>query len=114
MDSIVENSLFLYLPVFLIEFYYCIQDIKSIFLFAMHHLISNQDVYKRQVPFNMAAEVGTQKVINDHSTLGLVITTDGSISDIPRDEYEEAEELVISCLLYASGSRGQQSRHHRP
>lgn len=51
--------------------------------------------FDEEVPFNMAAEVGTQKVINDHSTLGLVITTDGSISDIPRDEYEEAEERSL-------------------
>jgi len=51
-----------------------------------------------EIPFNMAAEVGTQKVINEHSTIGLVVTTDGSISDIPRDEYEECEERVISEL----------------
>ncbi len=51
-----------------------------------------------EIPFNMAAEVGTQKVINEHSTIGLVITTDGSISDIPREEYEECEERVISEL----------------
>ena len=51
--------------------------------------------YKEEIPFNMAAEIGTKKVITDHSTIGLVITTDGSISDIPRDEYEEAEERVI-------------------
>ena len=50
------------------------------------------------VPFNMAAEVGTRKVITDHSTLGLVITSDGSFTDIPRDEYEEAEERVIEEL----------------
>ena len=50
------------------------------------------------LPFNMAAEIGTQKVITEHSTIGLVITTDGSISDIPREEYEEAEERVISEL----------------
>lgn len=50
------------------------------------------------IPFNMAAELGTQKVINEHSTIGLVVTTDGSISDIPRDEYEEAEERVITEL----------------
>ncbi len=50
------------------------------------------------VPFNMAAEVGTHKVITDHSTIGLVVTSDGSISDIPRDEYAEAEERVISEL----------------
>ena len=54
--------------------------------------------YDKEIPFNMAAEVGTQKVITEHSTIGLVITTDGSISDIPRDEYEEAEERVINEL----------------
>ena len=51
-----------------------------------------------EVPFNMAAEVGTRKVITEHSTIGIVVTTDGSITDIPRDEYEEAEERVISEL----------------
>lgn len=54
--------------------------------------------FQEQIPFNMAAEIGTQKVINEHSTIGLVITTDGSISDIPREEYAEAEERVISEL----------------
>ena len=54
--------------------------------------------FDKEVPFNMAAEVGTQKVITEHSTIGLVITTDGSISDIPREEYEEAEERVIGEL----------------
>lgn len=54
--------------------------------------------FEEEVPFNMAAEVGTKKVINDHSTIGLVITTDGSFSDIPREEYEEAEERILSEL----------------
>ena len=54
--------------------------------------------YEEPIPFNMAAEIGTKKVITEHSTIGLVITTDGSISDIPRAEYEEAEERVISEL----------------
>ncbi len=54
--------------------------------------------YDHEIPFNMAAEIGTQKVISEHSTIGLVVTTDGSISDIPREEYEEAEERVISEL----------------
>ncbi len=54
--------------------------------------------YENEIPFNMAAEIGTQKVITEHSTIGLVITTDGSISDIPRAEYEEAEERVINEL----------------
>ena len=54
--------------------------------------------YEEPIPFNMAAEIGTRKVINEHSTIGLVITTDGSISDIPREEYEEAEQRVIEEL----------------
>ena len=54
--------------------------------------------FKDPVPFNMAAEYGTKKVITEHSTIGLVITTDGSISDIPREEYEEAEQRVINEL----------------
>ncbi len=54
--------------------------------------------FEEPIPFNMAAEIGTQKVITEHSTVGLVITSDGSISDIPRDEYEEAEERVIQEL----------------
>ncbi|HAQ29156.1 MAG TPA: stage IV sporulation protein A, partial [Ruminococcaceae bacterium] len=54
--------------------------------------------FEEPIPFNMAAEIGTRKVINEHSTIGLVITTDGSISDIPRDEYEEAESRVIGEL----------------
>ncbi|MBQ6118214.1 MAG: stage IV sporulation protein A [Clostridia bacterium] len=54
--------------------------------------------FEEEIPFNMAAEIGTKKVINEHSTIGLVITTDGSISEIPREEYEEAEERVITEL----------------
>lgn len=54
--------------------------------------------FDREIPFNMAAEIGTDKVIKEHSTIGLVVTTDGSISDIPRDEYEEAEQRVINEL----------------
>ncbi len=54
--------------------------------------------YEEEIPFNMAAEIGTRKVITEHATIGLVVTTDGSISDIPRDEYREAEERVIEEL----------------
>ncbi|KEO83685.1 stage IV sporulation protein A [Tumebacillus flagellatus] len=54
--------------------------------------------FDEPVPFQEAAEVGTRKVIADHSTLGLVVTTDGSIAEIPRDNYIEAEERVISEL----------------
>ena len=51
--------------------------------------------FEKEIPFNMAAEIGTQKVITEHSTIGLVVTTDGTISDIPREEYAEAEERVV-------------------
>ena len=54
--------------------------------------------YDEAIPFNMAAEIGTKKVINEHSSIGLVITTDGSIGDIPRQEYEDAEKRVINEL----------------
>ncbi len=54
--------------------------------------------YDDEIPFNMAAEIGTKKVITEHATIGLVVTTDGSISEIPREEYEEAEERVIDEL----------------
>lgn len=54
--------------------------------------------YNEPIPFNMAAEIGTKKVITEHSTIGLVVTTDGSISEIPREEYAEAEERVINEL----------------
>ncbi len=51
------------------------------------------------MPFKEAAEMGTEKVISEHSTVGIVVTTDGSITDIPREDYIEAEERVISELL---------------
>lgn len=54
--------------------------------------------YDEEIPFNMAAEIGTKKVIREHATIGLVVTSDGSISEIPREEYEEAEERVINEL----------------
>lgn len=54
--------------------------------------------YDEAVPFNMAAEIGTKKVINEHSSIGLVVTTDGSIGDIPRHEYRDAEKRVIDEL----------------
>ena len=50
------------------------------------------------IPFEKAAEIGTQKVINEHSTIGIVITCDGSFSDIPREDYIDAEERVINEL----------------
>ncbi len=50
------------------------------------------------VPFEEAAEVGTKKVITDHSTIGVVVTADGSFTDIDREDYVEAEEKVIDEL----------------
>ncbi len=54
--------------------------------------------FERDVPFEQAAEVGTRKVISDHATLGVVVTTDGSITGIPRSSYTGAEERVIHEL----------------
>lgn len=54
--------------------------------------------FDEEIPFNMAAEIGTQKVINEHSTIGLVVTSDGSITGIPREEYADAEQRVINEL----------------
>jgi len=51
-----------------------------------------------KLPFAEAAEIGTKKVITDHSTIGIVVTTDGSIADIPRESYTEAETRVVSEL----------------
>ena len=49
-----------------------------------------------EMPFSKAAEIGTDKVIRDHSTIGVVVTTDGSFTDITRAEYVEAEEKVVA------------------
>lgn len=54
--------------------------------------------YDEQIPFIEAAELGTEKVIKDHSTIGIVVTTDGSIGEIARNDYVEAEERVITEL----------------
>ena len=51
-----------------------------------------------EIPMTEAAEIGTRKVIAEHSTIGIVVTTDGSITDIPREDYLEAEERVITEL----------------
>jgi stage IV sporulation protein A len=50
------------------------------------------------MPFVEAAEMGTHKVITEHSTIGMLITTDGTIGDIPRESYLPAEERVVSEL----------------
>ena len=54
--------------------------------------------YDHEIPMTEAAEIGTRKVIAEHSTIGIVITTDGTITDIPREDYLEAEERVITEL----------------
>ena len=53
---------------------------------------------EHEIPMAEAAEIGTRKVIEDHSTVGIVVTTDGSVSDIPREDYLEPEERVIREL----------------
>ena len=54
--------------------------------------------YTEEIPFIEAAEIGTEKVIKDHSTIGIVVTTDGSIGDFERSDYLEAETRVIEEL----------------
>ena len=54
--------------------------------------------FDHEIPMAEAAEIGTRKVISEHSTIGVVITTDGTITDIPREDYVEPEERVISEL----------------
>ncbi|MBR0491719.1 MAG: stage IV sporulation protein A [Clostridia bacterium] len=50
---------------------------------------------EEEIPFETAAEIGTKKVIQEHSTIGILVTTDGSITDIPREDYIAAEERVV-------------------
>ena len=54
--------------------------------------------YNEEIPFTEAAEIGTEKVIKDHSTIGIVVTTDGSIGEFQRNDYLEAEKRVIEEL----------------
>jgi stage IV sporulation protein A len=58
----------------------------------------NTPWYEEPIPFHEAAEIGTRKVIQEHSTIGVVIATDGSIGEIPRRDYIEAEERVVEEL----------------
>ncbi|MCC5911891.1 MAG: stage IV sporulation protein A [Clostridiaceae bacterium] len=59
----------------------------------------NTPWFEKQIPFEEAAEIGTRKVIQEHSTIGLVVTTDGSITEIDRESYIDAEERVINELI---------------
>ncbi len=54
--------------------------------------------YDDEIPFVEAAEIGTEKVIRDHSSIGIVVTTDGSFNEITRTSYIEAEERIVSEL----------------
>ena len=54
--------------------------------------------YEYQIPFTKAAEIGTRKVITDHSTIGVVVTTDGTIGDLKREAYIPAEERTVEEL----------------
>ncbi len=54
--------------------------------------------YDHEIPMTEAAELGTKKVMEDHCSIGLVVTTDGSITDIPRGDYENAEVRAISDM----------------
>ena len=54
--------------------------------------------YDEMIPFSEAAEIGTEKVIREHSTIGIVITTDGSFGEFEREDYLDAEEKVINEL----------------
>ncbi len=53
---------------------------------------------EEEIPFETAAEIGTKKVIEEHSTIGILVTTDGSVTDIPREDYIQAEERVVNEL----------------
>ena len=54
--------------------------------------------FDQEIPFHQAAEVGTKKVIQEHSTIGLVVTCDGSFGEIPRKNFEESEERTVQEL----------------
>ena len=54
--------------------------------------------FEYEIPFTKAAAIGTQKVIHDHATIGFVVTTDGSVTDLPRENYIEAEEKTVREL----------------
>ena len=53
---------------------------------------------EQEIPFTTAASIGTQKVIRDHATIGIVVTTDGSVTDLPRENYIQAEERTVKEL----------------
>lgn len=54
--------------------------------------------FDHEVPFDLAAETGTRRVIREHATVGVVVTTDGSVADLPRKGYCEAEQRIVEEL----------------
>lgn len=54
--------------------------------------------YEEAIPFHDAAEIGTRKVIQEHSTIGVIVTTDGTIGEIERESYEEVEQNIVDEL----------------
>lgn len=54
--------------------------------------------FNQEIPFSKAAEIGTKKVISEHSTIGIVVTTDGSFTDIPEENYIKATDTTVSEL----------------
>lgn len=56
--------------------------------------------FEQEIPFTQAAEIGTRKVITDHSTIGIVVTTDGSFGELPRESYVAPEEKTVSELKH--------------
>ena len=55
--------------------------------------------FAEEIPFEDAAQIGTLKVIKEHSTIGILVTTDGSITEIPREDYIEAEENSVEAIF---------------
>ena len=54
--------------------------------------------YDTEIPMTQAAELGTKKVMDQHASIGLVVTTDGTITDIPREDYVQAEKRAIEDM----------------
>lgn len=55
--------------------------------------------FDHEIPMTQAAELGTQKVMQEHASIGIVVTTDGSITDIPREAYVESERRAIADMV---------------
>ncbi len=65
-----------------------------------HERMVHTPWFEQEIPFTQAAEIGTRKVIKDHSTIGIVVTTDGSFGDLPRTNYRVPEERTINELKH--------------